>query len=97
MIGGDGTSSTDVEDIGPYNVEEADTANSNGQPYTYVAGIVETSDISNYPYPYKVGDKSRSSVGGVNYENVQLRSNTTYAVLVRAYTTDGLVSKCVKA
>ena len=92
VIGGDETSSTNMKDIGPFNEEEADTANSNGQPYTYITGIVETSDISDYPYPYIVGDESRSSIGGVNYENVQLQTNTTYAVLVRAYTTNDLVS-----
>jgi len=82
-----------VEDIGPFNEEEA---SSNDQPYTYIAGIVETSDISEYPYSYIVGDNSRSSIGGVNYENVQLQPNTTYAVLIRAYTTDDLVSEtCV--
>jgi len=79
-------------DIGPYNEEEADRANSNGQPYTYIAGIVETSDISDYPYPYIVGNESKSSIGGVDYENVPLQSNTMYAVIVRAYTTDDLVS-----
>ena len=92
VIGGDETSSTNVKDISPFNEEEADTANSNDQPYTYITGIVETSDISDYPYPYVVGDESRSSIGGINYENVQLQTNTTYAVLVRAYTTDDLVS-----
>ncbi|XP_065904893.1 uncharacterized protein [Dysidea avara] len=92
VIGGDETSSTNVKDISPFNEEEADTANSNDQPYTYITGIVETSDISDYPYPYVVGDESRSSIGGINYENVQLQTNTTYAVLVRAYTTDDLFS-----
>ena len=96
VIGGDNTSSTNVEDIGPYDEEEADRAfNSNGQPYTYIAGIVETSDISDYPYPYIVGDESRSSIGGVDYENVQLLTNTTYAIMVRARTTDDLVSEQV--
>ncbi|XP_065904495.1 phosphatidylinositol phosphatase PTPRQ-like isoform X2 [Dysidea avara] len=88
VTGGDETSSTNVEDIGPFNEEEADTANSNGQPYTYITGIVETNDISDYPYPYIVGDESRTIIGGVNYENVRLQSNTMYAVLVRAHTTD---------
>ena len=93
MIGGGSrASSTTIVDIGPYNEEEVDRANSNGQPYTYIAGIVETSDISDYPYPYIVGDESRSSIGGLDYENVPLQSNTMYAVIVRAYTTDDLVS-----
>ena len=95
VIGGDNTSSTNVEDIGPYDEEEAVRANSNGQPYTYIAGIVETRDISDYPYPYIVGDESSSSIGGVDYDNVQLLTNTTYAIMVRAHTTDDLVSKPV--
>ena len=95
MTGGDETSSTNVEDIGPFNEEEADTANSNGQPYTYITGIVQTSDISDYPYPYIVGDESRTIIGGVNYKNVRLQSNTMYAVLVRAHTTDDQVSGCI--
>jgi len=93
VIGGDETSSTNVDDIDPFNEEEANTANSNGQPYTYITGIVETSDISSYPYPYIVGDDSRSSIGGVTYMNVRLQSNTVYAVLVRAHTADDLVNK----
>jgi len=97
VIGGDNTSSTDVEDIGPYDEEEAVRASNNCQPYTYIAGIVETSDISDYPYPYVVGDESRSSIGGVDYENVQLQTNTTYAIMVRARTTDDLVSERVHA
>ncbi|XP_065904489.1 receptor-type tyrosine-protein phosphatase dep-1-like [Dysidea avara] len=92
MIGEDTVCSINVEDIGPFNKKEAYTANSNGQSYTYITGIVETSDISDYPYPYIVGDESRSSVSGVNYENVRLRSNTMYAVLVRAHTTSDLFS-----
>ena len=95
MIGEDTVCSINVEDIGPFNKKEAYTANSNGQSYTYITGIVETSDISDYPYPYIVGDESRSSVSGVNYENVRLRSNTMYAVLVRAHTTSDLVSQCL--
>ncbi|XP_065903762.1 protein sidekick-1-like [Dysidea avara] len=92
VSGGDETSSIDVEDIGPFNKEQASAANSNGQPYTYITGIVETNDISDYPYPYMVGDESRSNISGVNYENVRLRSNTMYALLVRAHTTDDLYS-----
>ena len=92
VIGGDETSSTNVEDIGPFNEEEADTANSNGQPYTYITGIVETSDISIYPHPYIVGDESRSSIGGVNYVNVRLQSNTMYIAMVRAHTASDMVS-----
>ncbi|XP_065905772.1 receptor-type tyrosine-protein phosphatase F-like isoform X3 [Dysidea avara] len=94
VIGGDETSlgTTNIEDIGPFNKEEADTANSDGQPYTYITGIVEASDISGYPYPYIVGDESRSSIGGVNYENVQLQTNTTYAVLIRVYTSNDMFS-----
>ena len=88
-----GGGAVDAYDIGPYNEEEADTANSNGQPYSYIAGIVETFNISDYPYPYIVGDESRSNIGGVNYENVQLQVNAIYAVMIRAYTTDVLVSK----
>ena len=95
VIGGDDTSSTNVVDIGPYDEEEAVRASSNGQLYTYIAGIVETSDISDYPYPYIVGDESRSSIGGVDYENVQLLTNTTYAIMVRAHTADDLVSEQV--
>jgi len=92
VIGGDGTSNTNVEDISPFNQGEADTANSNGQPYTYIAGIVKTSDISDYPYRYIVGDGSQSSIGGVNYVNEQLKANTMYGVLIRAHTADDLVS-----
>ena len=92
VVGGGESSSADMEDIGPYNREEAGRANSNGQPYTYIAGIVETSDISDYPYPYIVGDESRSSIGGIDYENVPLQSNTMYAILVRAHATNDLVS-----
>ena len=93
VIGGGAVHSTNVEDIGPFNKEEANIAISNGQPYTYITSIVETSDISDYPYPYMVGDGSRSSIGGVNYENIQLQTNTIYAIMVRAYTTDVLVSE----
>ena len=93
VIGGGSRASSNITvDFGPYNEDEADRANSNGQPYTYIAGIVETSDISDYPYPYTVGDESRSSIGGIDYENVPLQSNTMYAVIVRAYTADDLVS-----
>jgi len=89
VIGGDETSSTNVEDIGPFNKKEA---NSNGQPYTYIAGIVQTSDISDYPYSYIVGDGRMSSISGVNYENVQLLTSTIYAIMVRAYTAYNQVS-----
>ena len=92
VIGGDGTTSTNVENIGPFNQGEADTANSNGQPYNYIAGIVEASDISDYPYRYIVGDGSQSSIGGVIYVNEQLKANTMYGVLIRAHTADNLVS-----
>ena len=93
MVIGGTDSDMMVKDIGPYNEEEADRANSNGQPYTYIAGIVETSDISDYPYPYAVGDGSSSSISGVDYENVPLQPNTMYAVLIRVHTADDLVSK----
>ena len=93
VLGGDRTSRANAEEIGPYNEGEANIAIRNGQPYTYIAGIVETSDISDYPYPYIVGDESRSSIGGVNYENVPLQSNTMYALLVRVHTADDLVSQ----
>ena len=93
VTGGDETSSTNVEDIGPFNKEQANAANSNGQTYTYITGIVDTSDISDYPYPYMVGDGSRSNVSEVHYENVRLWSNTMYALLVRAHTTGDLVSE----
>jgi len=92
-VGGGAVCSITVENIGPYDEEEADTANSNGQPYTYIAGIVETSDISDYPYPYVVGDESRSSIGGVDYDNVPLQSNTIYAIMVRTSAVANLVSK----
>ena len=92
IINGDENSTATEEDVGPYIEGQASVAN-NGQPYTYIAGIVETSDISDYPYPYIVGDGSRSSIGGVNYENVQLQPNVMYAILVRAYTSDDMVSK----
>ena len=96
VIGGDNsTSNTNEVDIGPYDEEEAVRASSSGQPYAYIAGIVETSDISDYPYPYIVGDESRSSIGGVDYENLQLQTNTTYAIMVRAHTADDLVSEQV--
>ena len=90
--GGEGASSTITEYIGPYDEEEADTANSNDQPYAYIAGIVETSNITGCPYPYIVGDESRSSIGGVDYDNIRIKSNTQYAVMVRAHTADDLVS-----
>ena len=90
--GGEGASSTITEYIGPYDEEEADRANSNDQPYAYIAGIVESSNITGCPYPYIVGDESRSSIGGVDYDNIRMKSNTQYAVMVRAHTTDDLVS-----
>ena len=96
MIGEDETNTTNMEDIGPFNNEEADTAISGGQPYTYITGIVETSDISIYPYPYIVGDGSKSSIGGVNYVNVRLQPKTIYIVMVRAHTAIDLVSKRVQ-
>ena len=93
MIGGGGGASTTItEDIVPYDEEEADRANSNDQPYAYIAGIVETSNITDYPYPYIVGDESRSSISGVDYDNIRMKSNTQYAVMVRAHTADDLVS-----
>ena len=46
-----------------------DTAN------TYITGMVETSDISDYLYPSIVGDESRSSISGVNFDNVYTITN----------------------
>jgi len=92
IINGDENSIVNEEDINPYDAGQANTAITNGQPYTYIAGIVNTSDISEYPYPYLVGEGLMSSIGEVTYVNTRLQSNTMYAILVRAHTTDDLVS-----
>ncbi|XP_065904644.1 receptor-type tyrosine-protein phosphatase S-like isoform X2 [Dysidea avara] len=92
VINGDENSTANEKDVGPYNNEGANFAISNSELYTYITGIVETSDISDHPYPYIVGDGMRSSIGGESYVNVQLQSNAMYAILVRAYTTDDLFS-----
>lgn len=87
-----GNSTTSLENIGPYNMNQANEAFNNGGPYAYIAGIIMSSDISNYPHPYIVGDSSPSSIGSMTFTNVPLRSNTVYSVMIRAHTADDLVS-----
>ena len=86
------TSTEDYNDIGPYSEEVANQALSNGQSYAYIAGLVMTSDINNYPYSYTLGDEGMSSNGRVNYVNVPLQPNTQYAIVIRAHTADDLVN-----
>ena len=45
----------------PYDEEASDAASNNGQSYGYISGVVAVSDITSYPYLYKLGDVSRSS------------------------------------
>jgi len=93
VIGSDkGTDITDGIIVGSYNEATATQAISNGQPYAYAAGIVNTSDINGYPYSYLLGDGSRSSDGEVNYVNVPLRADTQHVVIVRAHTANNLVN-----
>ena len=86
---------TDGTRIAPYNKSAADQAHRNGQPYAYIAGIVRTSAIDNYPHSYTLRDGSESRNGDMNYTDVPLQADTQYIVVVRAYTTDDLVLNCV--
>ena len=76
----------------PYDEEASDAASNNGQSYGYISGVVAVSDITSYPYLYKLGDGSRSSHRGVEYVNAPLTANATHVVVVRAHTTDELVN-----
>ena len=86
---------TDERRISPYKKTAADQAHRNDQPYAYIAGIVRTSAINNYPHSYTLGDGSKSHNGDMNYTDVPLQADTQYIVVVRAYTTDDLVLNCV--
>ena len=79
-------------DIDSYSEAAANQALNNGRPYVYIAGLVMVTDIKDYPHVFMLGDGSMSSNGGVNYVNVPLQANTQYAVAIRAYTADDLVS-----
>lgn len=94
VIGSDtNTSISNEASIGPYDKAAANRARSNKQPYVYIAGIVRTSDINySYPYSYMLGDGSVSNDRGVNYVNMQLQADTQYIIVIRAHTTDDLVS-----
>ena len=85
----------DRASIGPYNKSAADQAHRNGQLYAYIAGIVRTSAIDNYPHSYTLGDGSESCNGDTGYVDVPLQADTQYIVVVRAYTADDLVLNCV--
>ena len=66
------TDTMNYNDVGPY-------VNSD-QPYVAAAW----SDAKDIPStPFVVGDGSQTTVDGVTYINVPLRSNTQYAALVR--------------
>ena len=82
---------TNETDIGPYNETAADLARSIEEAYVYIASIVRTSDIDNYPHPYMLGDGSISHNRRMNYMNVPLQADTQYVIVVRAHTSDDLV------
>ena len=71
--GFDDTNTMKYNDVGPYvNFD---------QPYV-AAAWSNVEDIPN-TRPFVVGDGSQTTVDGVTYKNVPLRSNTQYAALLR--------------
>jgi len=90
IVGATEVDDIDIGNVGPYNEETANEADNNQQPYSYLASIVSTDDIT-YPYPYTLGDGSITSNGQVNYINVPLQPGTEYYAVVRAHTSDEMV------
>lgn len=77
-----------IDNDNAYNKDAADQATIDGHSYVYITGILVVNVIDSYPYAYILGIKSRSSDGEMEYSNVPLQANISYAIIVRAHTTE---------